>query len=205
MERKKIETYHPKKRFIEKVKHISKPTIKIFFIFVLIFLTVSATKYVLEKKDIDIFDAKISNQIIMHSSDSEKIFNSTEGNINYFDITSSTNYSTLVSDLSKSGIVQDLPKDSILKLQFYNFDSGQREWEKSYNLKKNLVEEGDELGDIQIMMDSKYVGDFKVKGPCEVLTDAKDNGDFGIETKMSQSALMWKYKNMLKYRDCLGI
>ena len=116
-----------------------------------------------------------------------------------------TDYSTLKEDLLKSDIIQDLPKNGIINLRFYNFNTGERQLERSYVLKKDSVEEGTESGDIQIIIHSKYVDDFKTKDACEVLTDAKNNGDFGADTEMTDSALIWKYKSMMKYKDCLGL
>ncbi|MDA3836665.1 MAG: hypothetical protein PF542_03510 [Nanoarchaeota archaeon] len=114
-------------------------------------------------------------------------------------------YSTIQQDILESPIVQDLPKDAVMNLKFYNFNTGEREWEKSYILKKNSVEEGETIADMTIIIASKYVAPLKTESTCNVLIAAKNNGDFGVNTEMTDSALMWKYKSMLEYRECLGL
>lgn len=205
MKSENIETYEPKKRFLERIKPLFKPGLRIFIIFAIVILTMSATKYALERNYAEDIVSKVSSPIIGNVIFQNNVQN--QDSVQNKAPTSAkktTDYSTLVSDLLKSDIVQDLPNDAVLRLQFYNFDSGVREWEKSYNLKKNSVQEGSDTGNIQIIMHSKYVQDFKIKSVCEVLTSAKNNGDFGVDTEMSDSALVWKYKSMMKYRSCLG-
>lgn len=206
MVRKKLETYDPKKKITEKIKPFFKPTFKILGIFAIILVTIFATNYVGGKNEFPNLEKFLSNQIIIHS---EKMWDSESGKKLSFvgenQDSEEADYSTLSSDLLKSEIIKDLPKGAVLELSFYNFDFGERVWEKTYVLKKDSVEEGTEQSDIQIIMHSKYVRDFKHKSLCGVVIDARNQGDLGIETELTQSALMWKYKNMLKYRDCLGL
>jgi hypothetical protein len=198
MKNKKIETYNPKKTILEKIKPFFKIMQKIFIILIIISITVAATKYAIETNNPKPNHAKISNHVIIHRVNLDNPQNQN------FNSTKETDYSTLIQDLLKNEMIKNLPKNAVLKLQFYNYNSGQRTWKKSYNLKKNYVQEGNEEGDIQIIVHSKYVKELKNKDLCEVLMNAKMNGDFEIETKLSQGALIWKYRNMLKYRNCLG-
>lgn len=121
------------------------------------------------------------------------------------EITADTDYSTTKEDLLRSDIVQDLPSSAILNLKFYNFNSGEREWENSYILRKNSVEDGTANADMDIVMSSSYVKNLKSQGTCEVLTLANEEGAFYVETELSDTALAWKFKSMLKYKDCLGL
>lgn len=114
------------------------------------------------------------------------------------------NYSNFAGFLSESDLVKDLPKDATLLLRFYNFNSGEREWEKSYVMKKGVVVEGMSEADIIFIMHSKYLDTLTNKNFCNIIKLAKENGDFGIETKLSKTALLWKFKVMYKYRECLG-
>ena len=114
-------------------------------------------------------------------------------------------YENIEDLLSRSSLVGDLPEEGILLLRFYNFDSGVREWEKSYILRKNNVKEGFlENADIIFLLDSRYLDYLTTHNFCSVITAAKENGDLGTETTLSTTKLLWKYKSMTKYKDCLG-
>ena len=51
-------------------------------------------------------------------------------------------YDNIEQILSGSDLAQNLPANAVLLLRFYNFDSGERDWEKSYIIQKGLVKEG---------------------------------------------------------------
>lgn len=114
-------------------------------------------------------------------------------------------YSNLPQALSSSNIVNELPADADIALRFYNFNSGEREWEKSYTIRKGEVkEEYSEDADMIIVMHSKYLEPLNNKNFCSIVKDAQKNGDFGYENKISEAILLWKYKGMFKYRECFG-
>lgn len=100
-------------------------------------------------------------------------------------------------------VVKDIPEKAVLMLRFYNFNSGERQWEESYVIKKNSVEKAStEEYDVMLIMDSKYLSD--LGDLCGAVKKAKANNDFGFESEMSSTEFMWKYKSMLKYKDCFG-
>jgi len=113
-------------------------------------------------------------------------------------------YNNLAPVLSSASLVQDLPKDGSITLKFYNFNSGQRQWEKSFVIKQGGVYEGDEKTDITLTLDSRYLSVLTTGNFCSVILQAKKNGDLGMETSLSSVSLAWKYKSMYKYRDCFG-
>lgn len=114
------------------------------------------------------------------------------------------NYTNFADVLSGSSLVGTLPKGSTLLLRFYNFNSGKREWEKSYVMKRGLVVEGISEADITFILHSKYLDTLTNKNFCSVIKTAKENGDLSIETALSKTALLWEFKSMYKYRKCLG-
>lgn len=116
-----------------------------------------------------------------------------------------TDYSTIIEDLLKSDIVKDLPKDTALKVKFYNFDNGERQWENSYILKTNSVKLGSEESDMDIIIASEYVENLKSDDVCTVLSLAGEENQFYVESELSDTALAWKFKSMLEYKDCLGL
>jgi len=69
------------------------------------------------------------------------------------------NYSNMAEQLSKNSMVKALPTSSFIILRFYNFNSGQRVFEKSYLLSNSGVEETElQNADITILISSKYLG-----------------------------------------------
>ena len=115
-------------------------------------------------------------------------------------------YNNLEEILANNEMIQKLPEDATLLLAFYNFDSGKREWEKTYILTRGNVEEGTtEEYEIKLIMHSKYLTILNKDNLCDVVKTAKSNQNFGSETQLSSLSLAWKFKSMLKYKSCLGI
>lgn len=115
------------------------------------------------------------------------------------------NYGNIEQIFSGSSMIKDLPKDSVVLLKFYNFDTGQREWEKSYVMKTGEVKEGyTDNADLIITIHSEYLEQMTNKNFCSMIKTANANGGLGIESELSKVKLLWKFKSMLKYRDCFG-
>jgi len=115
------------------------------------------------------------------------------------------NYGNIAQVLSATSLVKELPKDTLLSLRFYNFNSGTRQWEKSYIIKKGEVKERNtENADITFTLHSKYLKQLTNKNFCSIIKQARANKDLGIETGISKAKLLWKFKGMLRYRKCLG-
>lgn len=114
------------------------------------------------------------------------------------------NYSNLKEELSKSPILRSIPEDEEIQLRFYNFYTGVRKFEKSYILRNTGIEEGLlENPEITILISSKYLSVLTNKNFCSVLKIANENKDLGVETTISNTKLIWRYKSMNKYKDCL--
>jgi len=120
----------------------------------------------------------------------------------------SIGYYNMEEELSKNSVVQALPDNSVLLLKFYNFNSGERAWEKAYIIKKGVATETsnfDEKADVTLFIHSKYLQELTNKNFCEITKKANQNGDLGSYTELSSMALAWKFKSMYKYKDCIGI
>ena len=114
-------------------------------------------------------------------------------------------YDNLVGILSGNQMIKDLPSDAVLLLRFYNFNSGERAWEKSYVLRKSEVKEGFvDKADLTLALHSKYLSQLTTDNFCSIIKSAKQNGDLGAYSELSTAALLWKFKSMLKYRECFG-
>lgn len=115
------------------------------------------------------------------------------------------NYGNIEQIFSGSSMIKDLPKDSVVLLKFYNFDAGQKEWEKSYVMKTGEVKEGyADNADLIVTIHSGYLKQMTNKNFCSMIKTANANGDLGIESELPKVKLLWKFKSMLKYRDCFG-
>ena len=132
------------------------------------------------------------------------------------------------SYLTRQGIIKDLPDNAKILLKFYNFNGGVREWEDSYLITKGKIElatsldEGDDFCtqkedvcgspegvdvtvediDIEIILSSDYIP--KLGNFCSAIKEANKNGDLGFEYKGSKTKLLWKFRGMNEYKDCLG-
>lgn len=104
-------------------------------------------------------------------------------------------------------MIQELPKDALISLKLYNFNTGVRQWEKAYLITKGDVKEVNEQDidqsklDAEIIINSKYPLSAEF---CAAIKQARANNDFGYELKASKVSLLWKYKGMMKYKDCFG-
>lgn len=117
----------------------------------------------------------------------------------------SITYQNLAPELSKNTIIKAIPEGSTILLKFYNFDSGEREWEKSYILKKGSITEGESDAEIVLSLHSDYLKGLTNTNFCSVIQKANQNGDLGFETDLSKTALLWKFKSMMNYKECFGL
>jgi hypothetical protein len=114
-------------------------------------------------------------------------------------------YNNLISFLKTTKFVEDIPSDSTLLLTFYNFNTGSRQIEKSFIIKKGSAEEGT-IGDpdLTISIHSKYLDELNSQNFCSTVSKAKRNGDLGYSYEMSTAKLAWKLKSLNKHKACFG-
>lgn len=110
----------------------------------------------------------------------------------------------LINLISSSEMVKKIPADSPILIQFYNFDSGYRTWQNSVLLAQGkLLSEGEPV--ISLIIHSKYINELQNSNLCDIVKNAKLNGDLAVSTEYSKAKLLWKYKSLLEYRNCFGI
>ncbi|MEK6935945.1 MAG: hypothetical protein AABW67_04090 [Nanoarchaeota archaeon] len=117
----------------------------------------------------------------------------------------------LAVELPKSSMLKALPKDMPILLKFYNLNSGGKQWENSYLIKDGKMKEIDKASqdkttenvEITIALNSKYLDGLTNKNLCSVIKKANQNGDLSFETSLSKISLAWKFKGVMKYRECL--
>lgn len=116
-------------------------------------------------------------------------------------------YAKLEGMLSKNSMISSLPEGSKLLLKFFNFNSGERQWEKFFLLQKGLVKETsnpNEEADIILSLHSKYIPQLTETNFCSIIQTANANRDLGFETALSKTALAWKFKSLYGERACFG-
>lgn len=114
-------------------------------------------------------------------------------------------YENFEEEVSKQSLVQDLPNEGEILLRFYNFKNGEKVWENSYVLRNTGVQKGElSNADLAVLLHAKYLNSLTNYNFCSIIEQAKAAGDLGIETGLSKTALAWKYRSIMKYRECLG-
>jgi hypothetical protein len=115
-------------------------------------------------------------------------------------------YAHVKTEMQNSEFVKDLPKSSKVVLEVFNYTDGIRYTEKIYFITENIVNEADSIpeNDLLLTMSSKYLVDFKKEQFCYIVKTSNKNGDLGTNSELSKTKLLWKFKSMLGYRDCLG-
>jgi hypothetical protein len=116
--------------------------------------------------------------------------------------TINVSYDNLAEVLSRNSMVRSLPKDSEVLLKFYNFDSGEREIEKSFLFGEKIIETSQDSAEVMIFIRSKYLSGLTNKNLCSTFKRANQAGDLSIESSLSFARMTWKYKSMMKYKDC---
>lgn len=110
----------------------------------------------------------------------------------------------LAQVLSEQKMVKEMPKNGAIMLKLFDIEN--REWvvKKAYIITRGKVVEGSvNDADMTITINSAYLNDIG-KDLCAAVRKANDNFDLDFDSKMTTTALLWKYKSMLKYRDCFG-
>ena len=93
-------------------------------------------------------------------------------------------------------LVQELPKDANVKIKIDD---------TSYSVSQGVVKEMEvENQDIEIIISENYLSKIGEEGLCEVMDEGLESGEIVVKTALSESDLAWKYRNVVKYRECFG-
>ena len=101
--------------------------------------------------------------------------------------------------LESHPVIQDLPKDSYIELNLV---------EDKYLISEEqvLIQEVENIGvDIDISIPEESLARIAEVGFCQTIGEIVEEGNFEIDTTLSNAELINKYKGLLKYRDCLEI
>jgi hypothetical protein len=114
-------------------------------------------------------------------------------------------FERLKNVMQEQQIVKDIPTNGKISLKFFHFTEGCRIYDKSYILSGGKITESTGTADIYLTLSSAYVDRITKENFCEIITEARNNGDLGQKTEIGKATLLWRYKSMLKYKDCLGV
>jgi len=167
-----------------------KPTIKVLALaaFLVVFIGVLTIERntILEREAAEISAGDEAQEI--GREDAASTIKKDGGNLNFEEL----NYD--ISDLLDNEIVQDLPESAVIELKV---------GEDYYTVSRDSISAGrPSSSDLTISLPADYADQIS-ESLCEMIKRANENRDLEIEMHSSQTALMWKYRRMLKYRECL--
>ncbi|HLD38656.1 MAG TPA: hypothetical protein VJA20_04405 [Candidatus Nanoarchaeia archaeon] len=105
--------------------------------------------------------------------------------------------------LLSSEFIQDIPENNPISLRFFYFEEEQRVWQDIFYMGRGGLIDPGEMG-ISLSLHSKYIEELDKNDLCSIIQTANQNRDLGFDSDYSQTQLLWKYKGMIKYRDCFG-
>jgi hypothetical protein len=114
-------------------------------------------------------------------------------------------FQRLKQAMQNQQIVKDVPESGSISLRFFHFTDGCRIYDKSYIISDGKITEGGGKADIYVILRSDYAEKITGSNFCDVVKQSRDNGDLGQWSEIGEATLLWRYKGMLKYRECLGI
>lgn len=182
-----IETYGKRKDLSSRTRVLGFCGVLIIFVIALTLarssvLTSSATDSVVN-----------SEEAKTEKSNSGLVIEKTENGVS---ITRAVPISFDINSLAENELVASLPKEAVIFLQLGNED---------YTIRRSSIARGAPSSpDILIKLPSSSLADLS-NGLCSAVQNAENNGQLVIETYLSDSSLMWKYRSMLKYKNCLGL
>lgn len=109
----------------------------------------------------------------------------------------------VINIITSSEMITDMPEEDPISLRFFSFHNGKRVWHDGFLIGKDeLLSEGDPS--IELTLHSKYISEFNNDNLCETIKRANGNKDLGFYSQHNKAKLLWKYKGMLKHRECFG-
>jgi len=125
---------------------------------------------------------------------------------NYAPSQTQASYVNFEQMLANNEMIKDLPEKAVILLRFYGFNpQGEKAWGNSYILKRGSASQGVvDNPDLALWIPSRYLASLTSDNLCSLVKLAKANQELSIRTSLSTMSLLWKFKSMFKYRECLG-
>lgn len=98
--------------------------------------------------------------------------------------------------MEQTPYVQELPRGALIELYIGS---------TPYTIVKGSLEEGSPANpDVTIKIPEKYLSVMGQYGVCAMVYAANKAGELTVEAHQSGTSLGWKYKTLVKYKDCLS-
>ncbi len=109
-------------------------------------------------------------------------------------------------EIFEKEISSELPDNSKILIVFYDRDKGYWEADRYYFATKNTLMQSHDRNDVdfKIIMNSRWLTILDKMDFCNVVKNAKANRDFDVELIESKTSLLWKYKSLMSFKECLG-
>jgi len=106
--------------------------------------------------------------------------------------------------ISESSFIKDMPEKGFILIKLIEENK-----EESYIIigkSLKMLEEQSNSGESPDMMINLDLTGIEYKGRdlCEVAKEANEKEKISFKTNRESISLLWKYRNMLKYRGCIG-
>jgi len=109
-------------------------------------------------------------------------------------------------NISLSEVLQVFPKNTEVLIQFSSEKEGELTVEKSYVIKGNILNETQtSSSEVIVTLDEKYLSLLEAEDVCSIAQEIYKNNAYTYETTLNKAELLWKFRNLLRYRDCLGV
>jgi hypothetical protein len=99
-------------------------------------------------------------------------------------------------------IIKNLPKDALLIISVDDNGKVHKYFIKGKTI--SYIGEKNEKSDVEISFPSEYISKLNEADLCEVAREMNSNGDLSFKINANKISLSWKYKDLLKYKSCLG-
>jgi hypothetical protein len=114
-------------------------------------------------------------------------------------------YARLEQIIPQNEMIQKLPEDARIQMIFFNRNSGYWRAERYYKISKASVIPGTISNpEFKFVMNARWVSQFTESNFCEVMHQARAASEADAEAFGSKTSLLWKYRGVIGYRDCLG-
>lgn len=116
-------------------------------------------------------------------------------------------FRNLEEKLSREQMIKDIPSRGKISLKFYHDAGNCRKWDKIYLLRGGRIEERNVESDIDLWINTDYVFGYIDTGKsiCDIISEARNNRELGQSVNIKIVELYIIYKNMLEYKECLGV
>ncbi|MBI5239886.1 MAG: hypothetical protein HY926_05400 [Elusimicrobia bacterium] len=99
--------------------------------------------------------------------------------------------------------MRSLPEDAAIQLRFYRAAPGMRVQEKSYVIGRDVAEGEAPDADLEVLLDARYVAELG-GGICPAIQRARAEKGLEFKVRKNAGALLWKYRDIARYKACFG-